>query len=92
MSKFAARAAAFALCSAAFLISVVPAAAGTITLKSTRFSVAKPVPHFHHEGEVVVDDLERIAAALDRYVDCGALALTWRLIREDYLTNGRVGQ
>ena len=33
-------------------------------------SAAKPVPHFHHEGEAVAGDLDRIASALAKYIDC----------------------
>ncbi|WP_159078954.1 hypothetical protein [Orrella marina] len=46
------------------------AQAATITLKSMRFSDAKPVPHLHYEGEVVPGDLKRLAAAVRQHVDC----------------------
>ena len=46
------------------------AQSATITLKSTRFSEAKPVPHLHYEGEVVRGDLQRLVAAVRAHVDC----------------------
>ncbi len=70
MSKFAVWALALVLCPAALVPLSIPASAATITLKSVEFSATKPVPHFHYEGEVVAGDLERIAVALQQYLDC----------------------
>lgn len=71
MQSFAARLAVLALSATAAL----PALAGTVTFRSAQFSADKPVPHLHFEGEVVVGDLDRIAAAVGRYVDCDAATL-----------------
>ncbi|HEY0958046.1 MAG TPA: hypothetical protein VGE05_02100 [Novosphingobium sp.] len=75
MSKFVAAIAAFALCTAVLTVTA-PASAGTVTLKSMKFSAAKPVPHFHYEGEVIEGDLGRITAAVRQYADCDRVALS----------------
>jgi hypothetical protein len=58
-----------AICCLAMSLAA-PAFAGTVTLQSTAFSAARPVPHFHYEGEVVPGDLERIALVMSQHVDC----------------------